>query len=467
MKRTKSIIHSLEHGRSSKLSSAARNLIESLERRALFAVTPNEPLFPQQWWTHQVSAPQAWEFTTGSSSVVVNVNDSGIDYTHPDLYLNVWLNQKEIPFAIGKKGLSDTDSDGLITFWDLNARRGNGGLVNGAFVRDGNANGYIDGGDLLDDSRWENGIDNGGNGYVDDLIGWDFVNDDNDPMDDFRHGTMCAGIIGEVGDNGIGGAGLNWRVQLMATKGTQENAGTSKTLLPGLTYASDNGARISNNSWRLYSETAGPEKQYDVVDYARRKGLLVVAIAGNEGWDNDRRSSLQAFPASLDLPNIISVAANTVDDLKASFSSYGLHSVDLAAPGVDVGSTVPVAVAATPDFPYELGSGTSFAAPFVAGAAALMLARNSNLSYAQLKNLILSNVDPLSAFQGLTVTGGRVNVFKAVAAAVSAPAGLPTAAATSASSPVPTTAAAWSGRELLATRDDLLGWQEDNASRQA
>ena len=107
--------------------------MESLEPRRLFAVTPNDPLFPQQWWMQTVSAPQAWDLTTGSSKVVVNVNDTGIDYTHPDLYLNVWLNPKEIPFPIGNKGLRDADSDGLITFWDLNARAGGGRLVNGSF----------------------------------------------------------------------------------------------------------------------------------------------------------------------------------------------------------------------------------------------------------------------------------------------------------------------------------------------
>src|SRR5580765_788283 len=116
--------------------------IECLERRQMFAVTPNDPLFPQQWWMQNISAPQAWDFTTGSSRVVVNVNDTGIDYTHPDLYLNIWLNQTEIPFAIGNKGLRDTDADGLITFWDLNAKQG-GKLVNGAFASDVNANGYI------------------------------------------------------------------------------------------------------------------------------------------------------------------------------------------------------------------------------------------------------------------------------------------------------------------------------------
>src|SRR5688572_20264408 len=197
-----------------RVRSHAMPSIEILEHRTLFAVTPNDPLFQGQWWMQNVSAPQAWEITTGSSRVVVNVNDSGIDYTHPDLYLNIWLNQKEIPFAISNKGLRDTDADGLITFWDLNAKGGNGKLINDAFVTDVNGTGYIDAGDLLNDARWENGVDNGGNGFADDLVGWDFVNNDNDPMDDYFHGTFCAGIIGSVGINGIGGAGVAWRVQM-------------------------------------------------------------------------------------------------------------------------------------------------------------------------------------------------------------------------------------------------------------
>ena len=195
-----------------------RPSLESLEPRTFFAVTPNDPLFPQQTWFNQISLPQAWDMTTGSSAVIVNINDSGIDYAHPDLYKNIWLNQAEIPFTVGSRALRDTDKDGLITFWDLNATSG-GQLVNGSFVSDGNANGYIDAGDLLNDPRWEDGVDGGaggGNGFVDDLIGWDFVNHDNDPVDDNDHGTYSAGIIGGMTDNGEGGAGINWRVQLMA-----------------------------------------------------------------------------------------------------------------------------------------------------------------------------------------------------------------------------------------------------------
>jgi subtilisin family serine protease len=403
----------------------ARPALELLEPRTLLAVTPNDVLFPQEWWLQKVSVPDAWDFTTGSSKVVVNVNDSGIDYTHPDLYLNIWLNQKEIPFAIGNKGLRDTDADGLITFYDLNAKQG-GKLVNGSFVNDVNANGYIDGGDLLNDPRWENGIDDGGNGYVDDLVGWDFHDDDNDPMDVQNHGTMCAGVVGTVGNNTEGGAGVNWRVQMMATKRTDDKGTTKPTedYVAGIYYAADNGARVSNNSWQYSNPNATVTKLFtDAINYAGTKGLLYVAAAGNFKSDNDKSTGNQVFPASFDLPNIISVAASTQDDQLASFSNWGLTTVDLAAPGEGVGSTIPVAQG--PAFPYLGGfAGTSVAAPFVAGAAALLLAHNPNLTYAQLKDAIISSVDPLPAFAGKTVSGGRLNIFRALAAvsAATAPA---------------------------------------------
>jgi subtilisin family serine protease len=427
-------------------------LIERLEMRTLFAVTPNDTLFPLQWWMQKVSAPQAWDITTGSSNVVVDVNDSGIDYTHPDLYQNIWLNQKEIPFAIGKKGLSDTDADGLITFWDLNATNNKGARVNATFVRDVNANGYIDGGDLLNDPRWENGVDNGGNGFIDDLIGWDFNDNDNDPMDDFMHGTFCAGIIGSGGNNTEGGAGIAWRVQMMATKGHNEhwNASTLGNLVAGWHYAADNGARASNNSWGVGSLNKERYKLlHDGVEYAGGKDMLVVAIAHNNADDIDVPGPWQIFPAAFDLPNIISVAASTQDDQLASFSNYGLTTVDLAAPGQDIGSTMPVFT--NPTFPYAGASGTSVAAPFVVGAAALLLARNPNLSYAQLKDLIINNVDPLPALAGKTVSGGRLNVYKALAAA-------PTAVATATTSiaAVFSTTSISSALDLLATADELL-----------
>jgi subtilisin family serine protease len=416
------------------------------------AVTPNDVLFPQQWWMQKVSAPQAWDITTGSSAVVVNINDSGIDYTHPDLYRNVWLNQKEIPFAIGGNALRDTDSDGLITFWDLNARTGNGQLVNGSFATDLNTNGYIDGGDLLNDPRWENGVDNGGNGFTDDLVGWDFVNQDNDPMDDYFHGTFMAGIVGSVGNNIEGGTGVAWRVQLMATKGLgRRGSGDVSDLMAGTRYSADNGARISNNS---FGSTRPNKHQLalfsDNISYAATKGVLFVVGAGNEGWNNDIKGRGQIFPASIRLPNMISVAASTINDELDPISNYGLTTVDLAAPGDSIGSTMPLFL--DPTAPYALaGPGTSLAAPFVAGAAALLLSVNPNLSYAQLKDRILTSVDPVPALLGKTVTGGRLNLY----AALSVSGATSGAAATHAPSRL-FAGAISAGRDWLATPDELL-----------
>jgi serine protease len=404
------------------MRTSASPVIQQLEPRRLFAVTPNDTFYPRQWNLPTVSAPQAWDLTTGSSAVVVNVNDTGVDYTHPDLYLNIWLNQKEIPFAIGgTKGLKDADADGIITFWDLNARGSNGKLTNAAFASDVNANGYIDGGDLLNDPRWENGVDDegraGGNGFTDDLVGWDFHDNDNDPITDDVHGTFVAGVVGAVGNNGIGVAGVAWRVQMMATKATDANrVGLLSDYHSGIRYAADNGARVTNNSWSVSEATKQDIlNTRNVVDYARVKGVLVVAAAGNSAWDNDRKGKLQAFPAALDSPNVITVASSTIDDQLAPSSNYGLTSVDLAAPGELIGSTYPVAP--NPSEPYGGGAGTSFAAPHVTGAAVLLLARNPNLSYAQLKSLIVDNVDPVPARIGKTVTGGRLNVYRALAAA--------------------------------------------------
>jgi serine protease len=408
--------------------------LEILERRTLFAVTPNDTYFERQWNLPITSTPQAWDITTGSSNVVVNVNDTGVDYTHPDLYLNIWLNQKEIPFTIGgNKGLRDADADGVITFWDLNARGSNGKLVNEAFASDVNGTGYIDGGDLLNDPRWENGVDNGGNGFVDDLVGWDFHDNDNDPITPDVHGTFVAGVIGAVGNNGIGVAGVAWRVQMMATKATDATgAGIQSDYLAGVRYAVDNGARVSNNSWTTtYATKQDILDVQSAVDYARAKDVLVVTGAGNDAWDNDRKGKLQAFPAALDLPNIITVASSTIDDQSAPSSNYGLTSVDLAAPGEPIGSTYPVS--SNPSEPYGGGAGTSFAAPHVAGAAALLLARDPSLSCAQLKDAIMNSVDPIPSLAGKTVTGGRLNVYRALAA-TSAATGPTTSGPTPASS---------------------------------
>ena len=183
---------------------------------------PDDPRFNDQWNLHNTGQgdgtddadtdmPEAWGLITGSREIVVGVIDSGIDPTHVDLYRNIWINPGEIPETLGTS-ITDTDSDGLISFEDLNDP------TNASHITDHNDNGYMDARDLLLDSGWANGIDEDGNGYVDDLYGWDFVNQDNDPFDDGGHGTHVAGTIGASGDNATGATGINWVSSLIALK---------------------------------------------------------------------------------------------------------------------------------------------------------------------------------------------------------------------------------------------------------
>ncbi|GAC1339952.1 MAG: hypothetical protein NVSMB14_05970 [Isosphaeraceae bacterium] len=202
------------------------------------SATPNDPLFPNQYAlgptsSFGINAQQAWNVTTGSNTVVIANTDSGIDYTHPDLYLNIAINQKAIPAAM-KANLVDTDNDGgYISFRDLNSLdaqgkvvlNASGAPVNSPYVKDLNANGYIDAGDLLKDPRWADGTTSGTDGLVNDLTGWNFVNatnplapgtsGTNDPMDDNGHGTMTGGIIGAMTNNAAGIAGVVWNAQIL------------------------------------------------------------------------------------------------------------------------------------------------------------------------------------------------------------------------------------------------------------
>ncbi|WP_164155849.1 S8 family serine peptidase [Sandarakinorhabdus rubra] len=388
-------------------------------------------------------AGEAWAAGhTGSMKTVIGVIDSGIDYTHPDLYLNIWLNPGEIPTNLG---VVDTDGDSLITFRDLNHSS------NASKVSDLNANGYIDGGDLLADKRWENGVDNDGNGRIDDLVGWDFFNNDNDPMDGSGHGTHVAGTIGAMGNNGVGVAGVNWNVQLMALKFLPDSgSGTTAGAVSAINYYTAAAAKYdggpanyvaTNNSWGGTSNSSSVLNA--IVDGAKRD-VLFIAAAGNGGSDKvgDDNDVSPYFPTNYSTTSavgwdaVISVTAIGSTGARAGFANYGDKNVDLGAPGVSILSTLPGGK-------YGNYNGTSMATPHVTGAIGLLSSANEALTGAQIRNLLLSTTTATSSLQGITVTGGRLNVadLLAAGAGTAAPAPSPTPSPTPTPTPTPTTTA--------------------------
>jgi subtilisin family serine protease len=325
---------------------------------------PNDPSIHQQWGLDNfgqtvngfpgtadadIDAQEAWGTTTGSASVIVGILDTGLDLTHPDLAANVWVNSGE----------------------------------NCAGCR-------------------TDGVDNDGNGYVDDWRGWDFVNNDNNPNDDHGHGSHVAGIIGAVGNNGIGVAGVNWDVELMPLKFlSAAGSGTTADAIEALLYATANGADLTNNSW---ADAPFSQAMLDAINEADAAGSLFVAAAGNDSLDRDTYTD---YPAAYDAPNIIVTAATDSNDVKAWFSGYGARTVDLGAPGADVYSTWRLGT-------YNYASGTSMATPHVAGAAALAKATFPGASDLGLKALLLRTTDPNPSLTGRSTTGGRLNANAAV-----------------------------------------------------
>jgi subtilisin family serine protease len=336
------------------------------ERDAVYRVDalPDDPLFGQLWGLDNtgqavngslgtgdadIDAPEAWSTTTGSHSVVVAVIDTGVDYTHPDLAPNIWTNPGE--------SCAGCPNDGL---------------------------------------------DNDGNGYVDDVHGWDFVNDDNQPLDDHGHGTHVAGTIGATGDNGTGVAGVNWNVQIMPLKFIAANGeGTADDAVRAILYATKMGAVVSNNSWGGEEFSQALE---DAIADADTHGSLFVAAAGNSFKNNDASPD---YPSGFDLPNVVSVAATDLNDSRAWFSNYGRVSVDLGAPGTNIYST-------WPGGSYAYLDGTSMAAPHVTGVAALAKAAFPAGTAMGLKTLLLRTVDPNTTLSGKTTTGGRLNAANTV-----------------------------------------------------
>ena len=320
---------------------------------------PDDTQFGNLWGMHNtgqsggtydadIDAPEAWDITTGGGTGVVMVIDTGVDYTHQDLAPNMWTNPGEIP---------------------------------------------------------GNGVDDDGNGYIDDVHGINVITGSGDPMDDENHGTHVAGTIGAAGNNGLGVTGVAWNTQIIGCKFLNATGGGNTddavecleyALMMRDTYGVD--IRVTNNSWS--SRGAYSATLYDEINASHNAGMLFVAAAGNFSNDND---GFPEYPASYGLPNIISVAASDHNDDLASLqswgSNYGEMSVDLAAPGVAILSTLPGNA-------YGYMGGTSMAAPHVAGAAMLVSNQFPGFSHLEVKGILESTVDPVPGLTQKVVTGG-------------------------------------------------------------
>lgn len=263
-----------------------------------------------------IEALKAWKLEEGSSEIKIAVIDTGVDYTHIDLKNNILINEKE---QNGKKG-----------------------------------------------------VDDDGNGFIDDIYGWDFVNNDNDPMDDFFHGTHCAGVIGAL-HNGKGVQGVMKNVKILPLKFISKfNYGSTADAIRSIDYALKRGVHIMSNSWG-----GSPRSQalFDMIKKAEGEGVLFVAAAGNSSQNLDLKP---VYPASYKISNVMTVGATDGRGLKAGFSNYGKDTVHIFAPGVKILSTVQKGY-------YARFSGTSMSAPFVSGVAGLLLSQDSSLSPAELK----------------------------------------------------------------------------------
>ncbi len=239
-----------------------------------------------------------------------------------------------------------------------------------------------------------------------DVVGFDFVHNDGLPFDDNEHGTHTGGTIAAVGGNGVGTSGVIQKVSLMSVKFLSgQGDGTTADAIRAIDYAIQHGARVLSNSWGGPGDTDNQALR-DAVERARAKNVLFVAAAGNDGSDNDETPS---YPAAFSSDNVVSVAATDSSDRIASFSNFGKKTVHLAAPGVGVYSTLP-------GNKYGKLSGTSMACPHVAGALALLWSQRPKLTYKEVKELLLKNVDRLPVLEGKTVTGGRLNILNALRA---------------------------------------------------
>ena len=335
---------------------AARDDVAYVEANNIIHLmnTPNDPRLSSLWGFRNMSVEKAWVHATGAPDIVVGVIDTGVDYNHPDIAPNYWNNP-------GETGL---DAEGR-------------------------------------DKR-TNKIDDDKNGYVDDWRGWDFASKDNDPMDTHSHGTHCAGTIGARGDNGIGVVGVNWDVGIVGLQFMSGASGTTAAAIEAIEYATMMGISVTNNSWGGGGRS---ETLIAAVRKANDAGHVFVAAAGNDSRNND---STPTWPANIASDNVITVAATGSSDQIASFSNWGRRTVHVAAPGVSIIST-------TPRNSYGPMSGTSMAAPHVAGAVAMIRSQFPEMTPKEIRDLLISTSDAVPALASRSQSGGRVNLERAVA----------------------------------------------------
>ncbi|MBI2432316.1 MAG: S8 family serine peptidase, partial [Candidatus Hydrogenedentes bacterium] len=351
-------------------AAGVRGVARNVRFKAL--AMPDDPAFPEMWGLNNtgqtggqpdadIDAPEAWDLTTGSTDVTVAVVDTGVDYTHPDLASQMWVNKEEFD---GQPGVDD------------------------------------DGNEIVDDifgARWTNG---------------DGTVTSGDPMDDNSHGTHVAGTIGAAGNNGEGVTGINWNVRIMALKFLDEfGFGAFADALSTVDYLLDQGVHVANASWGGYLPLDSPEALIGQValEAAGAAGMMLIAAAGNEALDNDVDipGIGVSLPAAYPLDNVFSVASTDDTDALSFFSNYGLLSVELAAPGEEILSTVP-------GNGYALFSGTSMATPHVTGVAALLWSLAPDAHWSDIRQWLLEAAEPVQGLQGKVATGGRLNAARAV-----------------------------------------------------
>ncbi|MGZ3771782.1 MAG: S8 family peptidase [Bdellovibrio sp.] len=324
--------------------------------RPLEMETPQDPFFKSQWgfrntgknnWVkgpegEDVHALEAWQITKGSHDIIIAVIDSGAKIDHPDLQENIYTNMAE------KNGIT--------------------------------------------------GVDDDGNGYIDDIHGWDFANNDNNPDDELGHGTHVAGLIG-ASHNNIGIAGMMANVQIMPLKFlTKERKGDTKNAVMAIDYAIKMGAKIINNSWGSENSSEILQK---AIQAANDNGIIFVASAGNSKNDNEAKPM---FPSSYKIPNIIAVGATNGLGDKASFSNYGKSLVHVFAPGIYI-------VSLTPDDQDTYKTGTSMSAPIVSGALGLLLTQFPGMDVQTAKTRLMETTDNKEKFSEFGLAG-RLNTYR-------------------------------------------------------